>query len=279
MKALGVTLAALVLVCSAGAAPTTGATSSSGGTAAGHCSKAVAVQVVKRLHLGNADFTSAPVAQVLCGAFVGPGSEAMVASLSIPSCGRTGGWVVFRYAGGTWQPVMERNNGADLTAVGNDIRESQFVLRPGEAHCFPTGGTRARTWHWNGSRFTSTPWKQATPPTAPTTTHLFNFLSPSHNIWCDSGDEDHAYCVSANLPHSVTLAHDGTVTICNGRRCVGNTKLFGSATPVLAYGRQNEQGGYRCRSETTGITCTDILPGKNSGKGFKIDRAGVTRIR
>ena len=98
----------------------------------GPCSKQEAVRVVDRLHLGNADDpdVSDPVAQVLCGAFAGPGSQAMVASLAIPSCGRTAGWVVFRRSGATWQLVMERNNGADLDAVGTGIRETQFVLRP-----------------------------------------------------------------------------------------------------------------------------------------------------
>ena len=136
-----------------------------GSTAAGSCSKTEATRVVERLHLGNADDpdVSDPVAQVLCGSFVGPGSQAMVASLAIPSCGRTAGWVVFRRSGADWQLVMERNNGADLDAVGTGIRETQFVLRPGDAHCFPTGGTRSRTWRWNGTRFVSSPWTQSKP--------------------------------------------------------------------------------------------------------------------
>ena len=73
-------------------------TSPAGSSAAGRCSEAEATRVVDRLHLGNADDpdVSDPVAQVLCGAFAGSGSQAMVASLAIPSCGRTAGWVVFR---------------------------------------------------------------------------------------------------------------------------------------------------------------------------------------
>ena len=148
------------------------------------------MRVVDRLHLGNADDpdVSDPVAQVLCGAFAGPGSQAMVASLAIPSCGRTAGWVVFRRSGATWQLVMERNNGADLDAVGTGIRETQFVLRPGDAHCFPTGGTRSRTWRWNGTRFTSGAWKQSKPatpaaPVADASTYGF-FKTPSGNILC-----------------------------------------------------------------------------------------------
>ena len=134
-------------------------------SASGPCSPAEARRVVERLRLGSTGDpdVSNPVAQVLCGAFAGPGSQAMAASLAIPSCGRTAGWVVFRRTAGTWQLVLTRNNGADLDAVGSGIRETQFVLRPGDAHCFPTGGTRSRTWRWNGTRFTSGAWKQSKP--------------------------------------------------------------------------------------------------------------------
>ncbi len=161
-----------------------------GSTAAGSCSKTEATRVVERLHLGNADDpdVSDPVAQVLCGSFVGPGSQAMVASLAIPSCGRTAGWVVLRRSGADWQLVMERNNGADLDAVGTGIRETQFVLRRGDAHCFPTGGTRSRTWRWNGTRFVSSPWTQSKPaspstPVAGSSTDGY-FKTPSGNIVC-----------------------------------------------------------------------------------------------
>jgi sugar lactone lactonase YvrE len=128
------------------------------------CSRAAARQVVERLHLGDAGDPnlSDSVGQVLCGAFVGPRSRAMVVSLAAPSCGRTAGWVVFRWAGGAWRLVMTRNNGADLAAVGSDIRETMWVLRPRDAHCFPTGGMRARIWHWNGTHFTASTWKQVT---------------------------------------------------------------------------------------------------------------------
>jgi hypothetical protein len=74
--------------------------------------------------------------------------------------------------------------------------------------------------------------------------------------------------VSANLPHSVTLKLDGTATICNGPRCVSTKKLFSSGTPVLAYGQQDEQAGFRCTSETTGITCTVIARVRVTRKAF-----------
>lgn len=247
----------------------------------GRCSKATALKVAKRFHLGVDPTLPKPIAQVLCGAFFGPGSEAMAASIAIPSCGRTAQWAVFRLAGGAWQLVMTRNNGADLAAVGSDIRETMFVLRPGDAHCFPTGGTRARVWHWNGQRFIVSAWKQVTPPrSGPTTVRIgYNFRSPSGNIGCSQGDEGMVHCTSFDLPHTVSLSHDGTVRICNGRKCLGpnpSTKVNPSV-PVLAYGQQNKWAGFLCRSEKTGVTCT-VQSGKGSGKGFLINRDGVRRV-
>jgi sugar lactone lactonase YvrE len=125
----------------------------------GRCSRATALRLFLRLRLGNAGFMPNPVAQVLCGPFVGRGSRAMAASEAIPSCGRTAGWDVFDFAQGAWHLVLHRNNGAKLAAVGSNIRETTYILRPGDAHCFPTGGSRSRIWHWNGTRFVAGPWK------------------------------------------------------------------------------------------------------------------------
>ncbi len=189
---MAATIAALATLA---ASPASRSADSSGASlAADHCSKAAAVQMARKLDLAEPGIAN-PVAQVLCGSFLGPGVEAMAASISIPSCGRTGDWLVFRYQSGSWQRVFESHNGAELAAVGSDIKETQNVLRASDAHCFPTGGTRARVWHWNGSRFTSTAWRYSKPAAqrAPVS-KLTYFDSPSHNIWCDSGDEDEAYC-------------------------------------------------------------------------------------
>ena len=82
---------------------------------------------------------------------------------------------------------LTRNNGAVLDAVGSGIRETHFVLRPGDAHCFPTGGTRSRTWRWNGTRFTSGAWKQskpASPGTLSISPPSGYLKTPSGNIVC-----------------------------------------------------------------------------------------------
>jgi hypothetical protein len=262
---------------------------------AGPCSKAEATRVVERLHLGNADDpdVSDPVAEVLCGAFVGPGSQAMVASLAIPSCGRTGGWVVFRRAGATWELVMERHNGGDLHAVGTGIRETQFVLRPGDAHCFPTGGTRSRTWRWNGTRFTSTAWTRSMPttPKTPSATLPSGYLkTPSGNIACvywlraaapsigcriRSGLVPEPRTDRPGCPRTddVSLRATGRPTIGGRSICRGEDEgdagpfAFESVARVLAYGTTWAGGGLRCTSAETGLTCRN-----KSGHGFFLSR-------
>ena len=98
---------------------------------------------------------------------MGPGSQTMVALLASGGASNPfGGWAVFRLAGGTWQLVMEHAGGGRITAAGPDIRETVSVMREGDSHCCPTGGTKARLWHWNGTRFTAGPWKQVTPGAA-----------------------------------------------------------------------------------------------------------------
>ena len=260
----------------------------------GPCSKQEAVRVVRRLHLGNADDpdVSDPVAQVLCGAFAGPGSQAMVASLAIPSCGRTAGWVVFRRSGATWQLVMERNNGADLDAVGPGIRETQFVLRPTDAHCFPTGGTRSRTWRWNGARFVSNDWKYskpatATPPPAGASALGF-FKSPSGNILCgysQSSTRTNLGCVvqsglkpqpaarrpGCSPPITVALRATGRAFVtdetCSGADAPETPYVGSGIAKVLPYGTSWSGGGLRCTSESVGLTCRN-----RSGHGFFLSR-------
>ena len=275
--------------------PTTSTRTSPGGsTAAGRCSKGEATRVVEQLHLGSADDPGVPnpVAQVLCGAFAGPGSQAMVASLAIPSCGRTAGWVVFRRSGATWQLVLERHNGADLDAVGTGIRETQFVLRPTDAHCFPTGGTRSRTWRWNGSHFASSPWTRSKPPApakpvAGKYTYGF-FETPSGNILCgyahDKAQANIGCVVKSGLrpqppPRrpgcspaiTVALQATGRAFTTDGE-CPGEdapeTPYVGSGSAkVLAYGATWSGGGLRCTSDAVGLTCRNT-----SGHGFFLSR-------
>ena len=240
------------------------------------CSRAAADQAI--LALGQAEpGDQHPAAQVLCAVPVfGAGVEAMVASVKIPSCGRTGNWLVWRYQGGRWQRVFESHNGADLFAVGAGIKERQFVLRPGDAHCFPTGGTRSRVWRWNGARMLSGAWRYSKPQGTKGVMHVRNFKSPSGNITCSLGDSGHTRCFSRNRPHSALLYYDGRIRICRGRGCFGNST--GSPLPVLAYGRRNEFALFRCSAAMRGITCVSLMRGKGYGKGFLINRDGARRV-
>jgi hypothetical protein len=232
---------------------------------------------VKRLGLGD-PYVPAPVFKVLCGSFTGPNSQTMVVSLAGPTS--ILGWAVFSWTGGEWQLLMKQSQAAVLTAAGSDIRETVSIYRAGDPRCCPSGGEKSRLWHWNGSRFTAGVWKQAAPAKAAPTVHLYYFLSPSHNILCGLGDEGAADCKSWNPPQRAYMKWGGTLEICKGSRCAGQplTKAEIKATPVLEYGQRNDYAGYRCRSETTGITCTKLAPGKAHGKGFLISRSGIKRV-
>jgi hypothetical protein len=239
----------------------------------GHCSRPAADQILRELHLEAEPGELHPAAQVLCGvAFLGPGVEAMVASVKIPSCGRTGNWVVFRYDT-KWRLVFQSHNGADLAAVGTDIKETQFVLRPGDAHCFPTGGTRSQVWHWNGTRFVGAGWKYSKPQAKKAKRSVF--YSPSRNISCELADPHplgaRVHCQSVKRPHSVQMSAAGALRICRGVKCLGNP---GEGTRVLGYGRSVTVGRFRCTSRQAGVTCVVTA----SGKGFLISRDAVRRV-
>jgi hypothetical protein len=104
-------------------------TTSLGTAAAVRCSKAEATAVVNGLQLGNAGLVPNPVSGVLCGAFLGPGSNAMVVSLLRETCFPNLGWAVLRGTGDAWQLVMRRDGVANR--VGCRVRH------PGRSACLP----------------------------------------------------------------------------------------------------------------------------------------------
>ena len=124
-----------------------------------------------------------PIGQVLCGPFAGAGSEAMAVTLNAPTCWSFQRWVVFRFSEGDWRVALDQSAFIfPLAVVGADLRERRPVFRTGDPRCLPSGGSRARVWHWDGTRFIAGPWKQVTPP-VPTTSGYFK--TPSGNIACD----------------------------------------------------------------------------------------------
>lgn len=52
--------------------------------------------------------------------------------------------------------------------------------------------------------------------------------------------------------------------------CRGDTSWWVDA-PVLAYGKTFRNGAFTCKSEKTGVTCTN-----NSKRGFKVSRGSIT---
>jgi hypothetical protein len=248
-------------------------TASGSSTAAGDCSKAEALAAVKRLGLGQPEVTN-PVYKVLCGAFAGPASKTMVVSLMGAGSAGMIDWVVFGWTGSEWQLQLKRRQAALLSAAGSDIRETVFIFRPGDSHCCPSGGTRSRVWHWNGTSFMSGPWKQATKAEPGSS----SFYSPSRGIDCGMLDQRGiraVICQTLRPPQKVTMDVLGRLKICSGSeaRCkLGNA---GDDVPVLAYGRQITVGRFRCLSLRSGVRCTLI----RTGRGFLINRQGVHRIR
>jgi hypothetical protein len=246
-------------------------------TASGDCSETTARQVVEQYPEVNIFDLPNPVQQVLCGSFTGPDSDAMAVTIGAPTCWPIQNWAVFRFNAGDWQLVLNQPSYLvpPLAAFGADIRETTAVHRKGDARCFFNGGTRARSWHWDGTHLVAGPWKQVSKgePRAK------GFYSPSHNIYCGMYD-DSTYrfveCASYKPMQKVTLKVSGRVTICRdrGTRNVCNIGNPGEGTPKLAYGRQITVGRFRCLSRRSGVRCTVI----KSGKGFLINRDRITRV-
>jgi hypothetical protein len=80
------------------------------------------------------------------------------------------------------------------------------------------------------------------------------------------------YCQTWDRPQSVHMNVNGRLRICHGaNRCLGNP---GEHTPTLGYGKHVTLTHFRCQSGKAGVTCVVI----KTGKGFRIDKAGVKRV-
>ncbi len=242
------------------------------------CSMATALEVARPLFVWG-DSVRRPIAQVLCGPFTGPGSEAMAVTLVAPTCWPVQGWAVYRFVDGAWQLVLSRPYVFifRLDAVGGDIRETAPVFRRGDSRCTPSGGKQARSWHWNGMRLAAGPWRQTT-RSEPAGR---GFYSPSRNISCGMFDDSryrYVKCQSRVPPQVARLNARGQVTSCRNRSAIDNHCGLGdpgeNVIPTLAYGRQITVGRFRCLSLQVGVRCTVI----RSGKGFLINRAGIRRV-
>ncbi|HWL33262.1 MAG TPA: DUF6636 domain-containing protein [Gaiellaceae bacterium] len=268
----------------------TGAFAASGGLAtAADCSPATALEVGKRYAF---DPGRPNVGLAACGAFLGPGSEAMVVTFGAPTCWPVQSWAVFGFRGGSWQLVkrIPAYLVPPLVVVGNGIRETTAVHRPGDARCLPSGGTHARTWRWNGTGLVAGPWKQVEPaakPAPPLTSGFFR--TPSGNIQCYGSGKSpgfvHCGIKTGFKPppprrgpactHIDRISLGGT-----GRTSLGRSICPGedggdsgpyapySVSRVLGYGKTWSGGGISCTSAVAGLTCRN-----KSGHGFFLSRA------
>jgi hypothetical protein len=257
------------------------------GTAAPDCSIAAASAAATAAHFGvEPALGRTPINHVICGPFLGSGSQAMAAMVAVPAgCGVSQGWAVFRFAAGVWQLVMHQDNGAlRLDAVGSDIRETQGYPRAGDAYCHPSR-MRTRIWHWNGTHLVASPWK-VTPTAAPADGALKDgfFKTPSGNIVCyhSPGPKDLpraflACGITSGLKPAPPrracqeggYAGDRVELHATGRvyvpSCAGDPgALVGlPVARLLGYGKRWSGGGFRCVSTYKGLICRN-----KSGHGF-----------
>lgn len=274
---VGAAAVALLILASLGFAASPSASRSEPSSGSAACSKATAKQLVNQ-HKVNRFLLPNPIGQVLCGPFTGAGSQAMAVTVLAPTCWGVQNWAVFTFSGGSWRLVLDQPAylHPPLVRVGNGIRETTAVQRPGDPRCFPSGGKRSRLWRWNGSRLVAGPWQQV----GEDNSNRAAFFSPSRNLFCSIGDHGArggaVNCYSRNPEHRVGMGLDGRLHICRGVGCIGNAGIDDpQPTPrLLSYGRQITVGRFRCRSEASGITCVVI----RSGRGFLINRDGVTRV-
>ena len=239
-------------------------------TAAAPCSKSTATQLVNQYQL-NSFQQSQPVAQLLCGPFTGTGSEAMAVGISAPTCWPIQGWAVFGVVNDSWQLVLNAGQGFvfPLVAVGSNLREIVPISRARDPRCLPSGGAKARLWHWNGSSLVAGAWKRIRTDAT--------FRSPTRNLGCQMDDYRgdlpfQVICQSFKTPHRVTMGLNGRLKTCRGELCLGN---LGDRVPKLAYGKKITVGRFRCVSRRIGVECIVI----KSGKGFLINSQGSRPIR
>jgi len=257
--------------------------------ASGDCSSAEATAVVERLRLSDPSVAD-PVYKVLCGAFTGQGSQTMVASIFGPGNSGMTDWAAFRWAGGAWQLLVNRHQAAVLTAAGSDIGETVSVFRAGDPRCCPSGGTRMRSWHWDGTSLAAGPWTQGEPAAQPARAAASGyFKTPTGNIVCfhSPGPTDlpqgfiscgiksglkpappHRPCQEGDYAGDrVGLLETGRVEVPS---CAGDPGPFiGSeqGARVLRYGTTWSGGGLSCTSAFRGLTCRN-----ESGHGFFLSR-------
>jgi hypothetical protein len=273
--------AALVVACAVallvGAQPGVGAQA--------ECTIAAANDAVQP-HLPGPDPDA--VVEVYCGEFLGAGSQSMVATVR-GDCFRYSGWAVFTLVGGAWQLVDGGYHAWEFHAVtveGTTIREERPVHRRQDWYrCYPTGGSEARSWAWDGAALSAGGWTQARQAE-----HRAEVVGPGRRgspqsfyvggnaIDCGMGDVRGlrgVTCTNRALPAPAMVRMNvrGRLRVCMDS-CVGNPGL-GDIVNTLRRGRRLTVGRFRCRARRGAVRCVVV----KSGRGFVISRDGVDRVR
>jgi hypothetical protein len=252
------------------------------------CDAATATPLVQEL-----DTNPRVVWAVHCGAFLGPGSEAMIVVISSQGgCHSVMGWRAFARAGGGWQAVGGFNAASDVRVEATTVVEWRQIHRRGDwLFCGgPTGGEQERSWTWNGAALAPGAWAQTVPaqpkgevyfaPRDRTKYVGVMFYAARLPVLCLMLDGTLSYvsCQYRREPFSrVKMSPSGRLRTCEGsRRCapLGDPGIDDLAPP-LKRNRSVAIGRFRCRAEPTKMRCVVI----ETGKGFVLDRRGPRAVR
>jgi hypothetical protein len=236
-----------------------------GTAAAADCSKAAVRDAAAQAGVANPDFPDEVLGGV-CGAFLGPGSEAMGVVLRAQQCAPNRIWTVLSFTDGAWRHVpgpWDRGPRIDgLRKVGDDIREEQPVFRAADNGCRPTGGSRARLWHWDGTRLKPGRFRRAQRPDP----RPRAFKAFAGAVACAMRDDHHGHRVTCAAPRiGVRLDRVGGVERCHCARP--------HAERTLRAFHGVRTGQFSCYATAARLSC---LAG--NGRGFALTSGGRLRI-
>ena len=263
------------------------------GQGTGDCSQATATVLVQPT---SPDTNPRVVDAVYCGAYLGPGSQAMVVVIAPQGgCVRIGGWVVFRAVDGVWQLSTDgyHLDGLNaLTVEGTTITEGRDIHREADwVACSGTGGRQTRSWNWDGAAgLAAGPWVQAIPagpagevlnyPRQPDRRVPLSFYVAGQPVNCTVED---ARRVGVSCEYrgarfaKVSMNARGRLKICRdtARRtgCVVGNPGVDDIGFTLRSGQSLVFGRFACRARRSELRCVAA-----GGKGFRINRSGVHRV-
>jgi hypothetical protein len=260
-------------------------TGAAAGSSVGECNQDTAEGLLQE----NPDIDHAGppfvIGQVLCGEFLGPGSQAMVLSFSPPTCGGFFGWAVFsRRSDGSWQLVWTYRNGqTSLVAVGAELEETNGILVGNQPRCVPAQSTKTRSWRWDGAKFVAGPWTAHLAGTHP------SFVAEGKGrfgLICSIGDvpggRNGASCESIKVvgrrvfKRRAELRPSGQVKVC-GKFGAGSCGSFACGCtedfPRIQSGERVAAGRFTCEVLPNAVKCTVA-----SGSGFLMSATKIRRL-